>query len=687
MRMSLAVRPPLVSRPRNLACLALGLACLSTAAWNPAARAQNAPADAVIDGLRRAAAGWDRRLGPERQVVDVVCLVPDLATFLEVVGRWDERHYFPVLIDDVEYTIKFLRAFHPAKVVRYPGKAGPVAPSALWDRAVEAVGKAWSADGIAKPPRGDAVPSALGKTPPGVVVSAPGSPSLAGAVALAAGRFQPLVRWETTRSFNDDLEAADAEKLARELEGVVTHSVPRSDELGDDCDFVTLAGNYPFRYLDKGQRQAFDDLILRSPGTLRRWAYAGRLMGGPIVSAYRAMCSLFLNPATAVTYNTYEESKPPWSTYAMDVATARLNRVVPTVHVHGPKAGLAGWHQSFDPLNHFGLALVNTHGGPTTFHLPAGPGGHTSDVPPTEPAAVIMIHSFSAEAPDDPDTIAGRWLANGAFVYFGSMNEPFLQSFRPPAVVATMLAENLPAVAAVRTTVAESFGKPWRLVYFGDPLWRVRKPGTRGPVQRLSSWDTLASWPAYLEYREPATTEPDATRLAWAIKTAIYRLQVGARPRQEADMPGVLLGIDRQRLEPRLQVLYDDLLVDVLRSSGRNAELLDRLAKIPPAERTRDVRRHLETAQTAALARAAAGRDFRQALALWADVRRAPGSRDFVRMFTDRVGQIAGDTARLSAWQEHLSTALRSPADPANTPVIEAELKAVRERLSARPGH
>ena len=45
-------------------------------------------------------------------------------------------------------------------------------------------------------PPGDAVPRRLGPTPPGVVVSAPDSPMLAGAVALAAGRFQPLIRWE-----------------------------------------------------------------------------------------------------------------------------------------------------------------------------------------------------------------------------------------------------------------------------------------------------------------------------------------------------------------------------------------------------------------------------------------------------------------------------------------------------------
>src|SRR5262245_5261775 len=56
--------------------------------------------------LRGAAAVWDARR-PERRVVDQVCLVPDMATFLEVVATWDGRHFFPVLIEDGEYTPKF----------------------------------------------------------------------------------------------------------------------------------------------------------------------------------------------------------------------------------------------------------------------------------------------------------------------------------------------------------------------------------------------------------------------------------------------------------------------------------------------------------------------------------------------------------------------------------------------------
>ena len=128
------------------------------------------------------------------------------------------------------------------------------------------------------------------------------------------------------------------------------------------------------------------------------------------------------------------------------------------------------------------------------------------------PAAVAMIHSFSAADPTDPETIAGRWLAQGAFVYFGAVNEPFLPAFRPPRLVAALLAAEVPLVAALRQGEFEPFGFPWRLVYLGDPLYRLHvtasaqrrqtgalvessgsssSPGRRGSLSRLGTWSKV----------------------------------------------------------------------------------------------------------------------------------------------------------------------------------------------------
>ena len=96
-------------------------------------RAQTSLFDPRFDALCKASEEWDRRAGPDRQVVDMVCLVPDVPTFLEAIKAWDRGHYFPILIDDVEYSFKFLRAFRPARIVRFPGKAEPGDPDQLWE--------------------------------------------------------------------------------------------------------------------------------------------------------------------------------------------------------------------------------------------------------------------------------------------------------------------------------------------------------------------------------------------------------------------------------------------------------------------------------------------------------------------------------------------------------------------------
>ena len=639
------------------------------------ASAQLSLFDARFEEVRRASVVWDNRPGPPRRVVDLVCLVPDLPTFFEAIATWDQGHYFPVLIDDVALNFKFLRAFRPARIVRFPSKAAAVAPDRVWKTAVGAVGRSWAAaDAPAdRLSPGDTRPIDLGPLPPGVVVSSPESPSLAGAVALAAGRFQPLIPWETAKHFNDVLATSEATDLALKLEGEIAGRIPKYDDLGDDCDFVTLAGDYPYKYLVDDLPRAFDDLILRSGRTGRRWAFAGRLMGDSVQSVYRAMCALFLHPSSALMINTYSEKEAPWAEYSMAGAAPRLGKMLPMTHRSGTRAGLAGWHQTFDPVNGFGLLILNTHGGGTTFHLDSGE-GQTADVPETEPLAVLMIHSFSAESPNDPDTIAGRWLANGAYAYFGSMNEPFLQAFRTPTLVASFLSDNLPIVVAERKTAGEVHAQPWRLVYFGDPFLRLKPTG--GAAARLPGWALTDSWRAYGAFQTPSAGASEDLRLNWVVKTAIHNFQTTATA-PKADLGGTLLALGRDRLDPGLRPLHDDLLVDVLLHADRASELIERLSRIPPAERTPTLRRHLETAQTAALQRAATAKDFRQALTLWNDVIRAPGSRDFVRVFTDRVGRLAESPVRQADWRTRLRAALKGSADPGNAPIIEAELKRV----------
>ena len=649
--------------------------------------AQETLFDPRFDEVRRASVAWDRRTGPEREILDVVCLVPDVATFYKAISHWDQRHYFPVLLDDVETSLKFLRAFRPARIVRFPKDAASADGRDPWDVALETVGKAWSMEGtpVNELPRADALPASLGETPPGVVLSYPDSPALPAAVALAAGRFQPLILWKPNKSFRDLLTLDEARGLAATLETLIAKTVPKHDALGDDLDFVTLAGSYPFKYENKGERNAFDDLILRGPKYEsqtgessrgeNRWAYAGRIDGDPVKSVYRAMCSLFLKPSSALLYNTYKESETPWSAYSMLGAVSTLNAIVPSLHKNGERAALAGWHQTFDPLNKFGLVLLNTHGGPTEFHLDNGP-GQTADIPESAPTALLMIHSFSAESPDDSQTLAGRWLANGAFVFYGSMNEPFLEAFRSPKLVSSFLAENLPTVTAVRRLTTEPYGFPWRLVFFGDPLHRLKPVGVA--KERSVIWGQVENWPAYVEFRQPKPEAPEIERLNWVLKTAIFRQQSGVGIQQKIDLPSTILGIHREKLEPRLRPIHDELLVSILTTANKPTVLLERLLRIPADQVDADVRRHRETVQTHLLQKAINAGDIRAAVNLWNEVARYPGSRDFVKMFTKRVGLLADTPVRLSDWKNHLIAALKTNlVHKDNQEVVNQELARV----------
>ena len=736
--------------------------------------------DPRLEPLRQAALTWRRATGPHRMVIDQVCLVADVPTFFEAIAAWDERHYFPILIDEPAWTLPFLRAFRPARVVRYVGRGrgndpalrsaqglrSPADRQAWWQAALEAVARAWSSPfrPDSELPTGGAPPRWLGATPPGLVLAAPDSPMLAGAVALAAGRFQPLVRWESGSwssdapggpghvfHYGDVLTFAQAWSFARRVEGRVAAAVARYDQLGDDCDFLTIAGDWPYRYQDEAAWRsdrgllALDDLIGRVldaqpsaralSAARRRWAYAGRLLGDPAASVARAMGSLFLQPGSALLWDTYRRTVAG-SDYALGPAADRLSQsaVVPGAVLYraGARADLLSWHHAVDPRNRFGLVWINSVGGPNQFAIVGGP-GRPADVPGGWPAAVVMNHSFSAADPADPRTIAGRWLDQGAFVYYGSVYEPYLVAFRAPCLVAELIATQVPLVAALRQGEFEWFGRPWRLLYLGDPLYRL--PVGRGVSsadhegRRLGADDWRRIAPQYADWPvveiaahgwnlipESSPGASDDARLAWCRDAVIAELtaRAGAEPADPARLGGlrslsqgpgspaadlrrterllVLGRIRRDRLDPRLRPVYDDLLIDVLSESGAWDELQARLARIPPAECRPRVWEALENGAMARLARWAQDRDpargFARLLDIWDEVIRLPwpAGWEFPAQITERVAALAeSDASRLQPWRDRL---LQAGNELALSPrqFRQAVIAAERLRIEAKLG-
>ncbi len=512
--------------------------------------------------------------------------------------------------------------------------------------------------------------------------------------------------------------------------------IPTYERLGDDCDFLTIAEDWPYRYSDDRSAEpvrglfALDDLIgrrfeLASQGswldhTRWRWAYTGRLLGGPAESVAHAMGALFLQPTSALLWNTYPPGES-WSAYRMDMAARELSELMgdatAVVQRTGRQADLASWHRTIDPVNRFGLIMLNSLGGPDWFQISGGV-GRPADVPRGVPSAVAMIHSFSAADPTDPQTIAGRWLAQGAFAYFGAVYEPFLHAFRAPRLVVELMSAGVPMVAALRQGELEPFGFPWRLIYLGDPLYQIQateissgRPGIDDAVparntQRVSpgDWRKAApdetNWPV-VEIVSPGSesrlpeqgrgSESDDARFRWCVDASIGALvgppSSSARPSPAGagDWLGVLRKIRRDRLTRALRPFFDDLLIDALEKAGVVDELATRLATIPPAERAPRVWQALESLAMTRLARLSeqGGKmsGFVKALDLWDDVMRLdwPTSSHFPAHFTERVGALcSNDAHRRRLWHGRLRrTGLAMASDPrrqAHAEVIAAEV-------------
>jgi hypothetical protein len=668
--------------------------------------------DPRLKSLLRAADTWRRSQGPERRVIDQVYLVPDLASFLDVIATWDERSFFPILIDDPACTLAFVRAFRPARVVRIVvGNGTGKAPAersvattdrnALWTAAQNAVARAWTGESVpdGRLPPAHRVPSNLGPTPPGLVLSNPESPMLAGAVALAAGRFQPLVRLEPitrdadseespvgsrVKSFRDVLALAEARRFAHLIEATASTITGTFNGLGDHCDFLTLAGDWPYRYLNNTEgggvngEHALDDLVGRLLETdevglaqsRSRWAFTGRLLGNPATSVYRAMCSLFLRPDSALLWNTYNGGRN-WSDYRMTEAARTLGllwpRSMPPVHRSGVDASLAAWHDMFDPVNRFGWIMVNSSGAPRQFSIPGG-SGIPADLPRGRPTAVSIIHSFSAADPVDPSTVAGRWLENGAYVYYGAMNEPYLHSFRCPKLVAELAAVEIPLSAVLRQGEHEPFGRPWRLVYLGDPLFRFRQDSNGARQNRIAprvgeiaiairgDWTSqeITTRAQPLDHRAD-----ESTTLKWCLTAAIRGLcqndvsapavNASVQIREEpVDWQSILLKINREKLDPLLKPFLDEVVADTLLNAGNQERLLDWLLRIPPAECSPRDDRTIETVAMSRLANLAGGQSITPALDLWDELIRRPwpNVQAFPGQLTQRLGALVNANPR-----------------------------------------
>ena len=462
---------------------------------------------------------------------NVVVIVPDSKSYIEAIGKWRANHLVPVLIDDGseqsrEDIARFVRAFKPLRVVRWSAdaaenKATPNLESfATVDPVLvySAMGRVFATT-TASTKLSDILDGwkPVNYNPPGIVFTSVNDPAWTAALALAAGRGQALV-------FLDPAIVQNRVNASMTLEQIGAIAVAIEDAakslgglewgaLGDSIDAITLCVHIPVKYaVNAKELLSTTDLLGRHDASQKfeRWAWTGQVIGTSSQAAYRAMCSLFLQPSEAWIFDGYK-NEPPFDAYDGTVAAVPFRAVNIMTRVDdAPDGSSRQWRLRGARVSNAGVVFVGTMGNADFFDLSPGrcrPG----DVPFLNvPTIVHMIHSWSAERPTDRDTLAARWLERGAHVYAGSVNEPYLNAFVTPRVLASRLVGGMIFGAAIRADIAQ----PWKITVLGDPLTTVGDPMMRTADPSPFEAPTLIPMTKPMVSTDVAAPDPIAEKMA-----------------------------------------------------------------------------------------------------------------------------------------------------------------------------
>ena len=431
-------------------------------------------------GLRTLAAA------EQLDISDELVIVPDAATALAVISAAGPNQFTPVLIDNGtlncrENIARFVRAFTPASI-RFVPAGKPLADATDLQTRLANLTKA-----AGEP--GKVVPTGA------VVVDVRDESSIAGA-ALARARKQVLISFSAPAQY-DQLTPAAAVAISNEITVALDEKKLNWNILGDTIDAVTIVAKLPVKVkfdqpgdipagtgpfvCKPGESLALTDLIGRQlRGTTfvgDRWAWTGQISTGvPADALYRVMCSVCLRADSLFGFDGYDNSNP-WNTFSITEAAARLRPALKpglaSVQVRSKPDGSAeSWVSATGRGLSAGLMLMNTSGNANFFDLLPGR-AFAADMPVlSHPAMAHVIHSWSAQSPENWWTIAGRFFSHGGYAYAGSVHEPFLQSFVPQPVFAARLKVNWPFAAAARVDGLT----PWRIAVLGDALMLPLSP-------------------------------------------------------------------------------------------------------------------------------------------------------------------------------------------------------------------
>ena len=469
------------SSNRTVALAVLMLSCvpLRTFAQAPAAAPPAEVPWPVALGFRVAT------LEQERKVVDQVVLVPDAATYVAEIAQWTGTTRWPVLFDEPRFAPSFIRAFKPERVVRR-------ASVGSWPEArVERERLICNA----------ALVRGTGQSA-GVVLMSTDDPAWTAGVALAAGRCLPITFLDG--AFGDEFATLDADRfteLRTRTEAAAAASGLAWRGLGDAIETVVIcrsvapkcvpmlppqlrlqAAGLPQPVRSDEPLSTMDCLCRHDDGT--RWAIASWIFGSQERAGFVAMSSMFLGPGETWLTSQYPSTQG-WAAYAPQPAAERLNKTeITTRVVTGVDMSIDAWRRQLMGGFNCGMLWLNSHGQQWEFALQNNVMANVNDVPLTNlPTAVHCIHSFSLAQPANPESIGGRFIEQGIYCYHGSVYEPFLSAFVPPALLADRVAYLAPLLVSARVFEGP-FAVPWRTTGYGDPQHLAMIPSRYG-VQRI----------------------------------------------------------------------------------------------------------------------------------------------------------------------------------------------------------
>lgn len=517
-------------------------------------------------------------------VSPTVVIVNDAQSYAQAIGSWSIQARFPVLFDDgtmesAERIARFVRAFEPRTVLHISPEdsRAPWPGEEMQKRAAieDTAASAWR-DSEARIDRNNLKTQweRLQFQPIGVVLADATDPTWTAALALAAGRGQPIVWGQMPKGVRGDingvLTAEQARDLSTGLEDAIKGLGLEYEKLGDQIDALTICMNGPIKVFPGGADKAVAVALTDSMGRTfdatgqpkkQRWAWCGQIVGNESQAAYMAMCSLFMPTKHAWLFDAYE-SGDPWNQFDLTTAATFLEKVNITTMVDDVgRQGLADWRKraagvgfpartkpgekaeaNAKPAIARGVdaqfIAVNSSGNPDYFDLKPGQ-GRPADVPFLRtPAAVYMVHSWSAATMANAETVGGRWLQRGAYAYVGSVHEPFLQGFVNTPTVTARLASGAPWGAAVRF---EESGV-WKIVTLGDPLMRIR-----GEPKRLET-------PLELKVGKALSEELAEDLRSRDFASAFRALTMLGRDQDLARLVLAMLDDPAQKLTPALAV-------------------------------------------------------------------------------------------------------------------------------------